>query len=396
MRIFIISPALATGGTELLHQFSQYLTQNGIENYMIYPDYNGVQCPTPPTFLKYGVKYVSHYIDSPDTVLVLTETQLHLAAECRQGTLMVWWLSVDNYSTIYRDKIQNNNIDIWGLRNKSNIIHFAQSYYARDFVNTYFSPKHCYFLMDYINDDIINWAISHKDNYQRQNICLYNPRKGYEALTPIIAACREDITWIPLTNMTPIEMADIMCKAKLYIDFGSHPGKDRIPREAAICGCCVLTNRKGSAAYSNDVNIPEKFKIKDPGQVEAVLKSIYDLIDNYDSRTAEYSAYRENILAEKNGFFYDAQQASLLLQCIALEKTVIVPASQLIQHVDFLDSINSAALTINQLTDRAKRACSSGDSSELVNSLLDIDYILQLIRETVYLELTIDAKQRLS
>lgn len=29
-----------------------------------------------------------------------------------------------------------------------------------------------------------------------------------------------------------------MRKAKVYIDFGFHPGKDRIPREAVMCGAC--------------------------------------------------------------------------------------------------------------------------------------------------------------
>ena len=51
MRFFIICPAsCASGGPELLHQFSQCLTDLGIENYMLYISRAGIPqsvCPTP-------------------------------------------------------------------------------------------------------------------------------------------------------------------------------------------------------------------------------------------------------------------------------------------------------------------------------------------------------------
>lgn len=57
MRVYLLAPAnVATGGTELLHQYSRCLTDLGIENYMVYPNRDEVKCPTPKTFLKYRVK----------------------------------------------------------------------------------------------------------------------------------------------------------------------------------------------------------------------------------------------------------------------------------------------------------------------------------------------------
>lgn len=388
MRFYLVSLAdNATGGTELLHQFSKCLTDNCIENYMIYQGADGIQCPTPTRFLKYGVKYVSQYVDSPDSVLVLAETQINFAKECVKGTTMIWWLSVDNYIDAYRYRNLDNNMDTFGLKERQNVIHFVQSHYAKNFVNQHFTKDNCYFLMDYINDDIIDYALKSKNSYQRQNICLYNPKKGYETLEPIIAACRKDIQWIPLRNMTPTEMADIMCKAKLYVDFGAHPGKDRIPRETAICGCCILTNRKGSAAYHEDVKIPEKYKVENTGDINTVLEKIYDLVDNYGDRTTEYIPYREAIAKEKEEFMKDMHNAITILQEIALSKTPTMSPSQLLPHTELLDSIGSAALKINSLTADAKNACATGDSSKLMNDLLTIDYILQLVRETVYVEL---------
>ena len=79
-------------------------------------------------------------------------------------------------------------------------------------------------------------------------ILLYNPKKGLDKVLPIIEQTPW-LKWIPLINLTEEDMIAYMHLAKVYVDFGNHPGKDRIPREAAICGCCVITNREGSAAY---------------------------------------------------------------------------------------------------------------------------------------------------
>jgi len=48
-----------------------------------------------------------------------------------------------------------------------------------------------------------------------------------------------------------------MCVSrKLYVDFGKHPGKDRMPREAAVHGCCIITGRRGAAGNPFDIPIP--------------------------------------------------------------------------------------------------------------------------------------------
>lgn len=394
MRVFLVCPAnVATGGTELLHQFSKCLSDAGVENYMLYPDANGINCPTPKTFMKYGVRYVTQYIDAEDSVLVLAETQIHLVDSCKKGIAVIWWLSVNNYFHAYEGKISEEQVDIFGLRERQNILHFVQSHYAKDFVNSYFEASNCYFLMDYINDDIVNHAREYKDSYERQNICLYNPKKGYEVLKPIIAACKEEIAWLPLMNMTPEEMADVMCRAKLYVDFGEHPGKDRIPREAAVCGCCILTNQQGSASYDEDVMIPERYKIENPSDIDLVLGKIYDLVENYEDRVQEYSTYRDMILHEKEDFVRDVQNFIVILETMlatSVFEELSVKGKRIAEderYVQIIDSIQCAAIKVSELAKDAKETCAKGDLSGTMNELLTMDYLLQVIRETVYAEL---------
>ena len=52
---------------------------------------------------------------------------------------------------------------------------------------------------------------------------------------------------IELKNLNSSKIINILKKTKIYLDFGYHPGKDRMPREAVLFNNCIITNRKGSA-----------------------------------------------------------------------------------------------------------------------------------------------------
>lgn len=299
MKIYIACPAAAvSGGAELLHQFSQELTKRNVENYMLYyGDTNG--SPTPERYRKYNVKTAARYVDDADSVFVLPEVGVHEAIRCQKGKAAIWWLSVNNYIMCYRERF-STTFDIFNIARKENTFQFVQSQYAKEFLEKYFGIMDSSFLSDYINDEIIGHA--QMNQYTRENICLYNPAKGLANVEPLIRNSRDGITWVPLQGYSPVEMADLMCRAKLYIDFGGHPGKDRIPREAAVCGCCVITNREGSARNAMDIPIPGKYKLEDTGNIPLTLDCIYDTLDHYEDRVGDFAAYRNCILNEKEQF----------------------------------------------------------------------------------------------
>ena len=99
-------------------------------------------------------------------------------------------------------------------------------------------------------------------------------------------------------GLTPDGMRQVMRQAKVYIDFGEHPGKDRIPREAAMCGCCVITNRNGSAANNVDVQIPDKYKFDNEADEKQVIECINDIFENYSEVKKEYIPYINKISGE--------------------------------------------------------------------------------------------------
>lgn len=381
MRFFVFCPAhLATGGTELLHQLCSHLNDLGIENYMVYTNCITHKCPTPNTFYKYNVKYVTQYIDAPDSVMVLPETQIHNISLCNKGLIVVWWLSVDNYFSAYPGLVNNNNIDPFNMKSKINILHFVQSNYAGTFLSTKLKISKYYYLSDYINDDIISIAAS--ESLKRKNICLYNPRKGYENIEPIMKACRNDIQWVPLSGLSPTALAQIMCLSKVYIDFGSHPGKDRIPREAACCGCCIITNKLGSAANSTDICIDEKYKISDMKNINLVLETIYDLIDNYEVRQNDFTIYREKILSEKSTFFAEISNAISIVHKV-LQSGNNNQSNISLEQINHIEEILKSLSYISKELSEQLDSCNSSDSSDIISHILQANYLLLLQEEVI-------------
>jgi len=106
--------------------------------------------------------------------------------------------------------------------------------------------------------------------------------------------------------MSNDEVYQNLISGKVYIDFGNHPGKDRFPREAAISGCCILTDRKGAAAYQKDVPILEKYKFNDNKKnIPNIVNQIEYCLNNYQEAIKDFDSYRDFIRQEKDIFKKD-------------------------------------------------------------------------------------------
>jgi hypothetical protein len=246
--------------------------------------------------VKYGIPNVKQFSDvsRDNSVVIISEVMSVLLPELEGLKKVFWWMSVDDY-------VNRTNESNFDEISECVDIHLVQSYYAYD----YLTRKHgipeakVMFVTDYIDEVFGQFILPPQ---YRKNIALYNPKKGYEDLKPLIEMTPW-LEWIPLYKLTAEDVAVLMETAKIYVDFGSHPGKDRIPREAASCGCCVVTNRKGSAAFEQDVPIPDKYKFSDVhsqyADVELLLK---DICANYAEHVKQFENYRQSIKAEKARF----------------------------------------------------------------------------------------------
>jgi hypothetical protein len=81
----------------------------------------------------------------------------------------------------------------------------------------------------------------------------------------------------------------------LYIDFGHHPGRDRMPREAAMHGCCLITGILGSAGNAIDLPIPKEYKLNSSQDdfVRSFGLLASDVMENFSRHWDIFSVYRK-------------------------------------------------------------------------------------------------------
>lgn len=317
--VYIPAPAHhATGGPELLHQLAHALIELGINAVMYYIP-NGHPDPVHPEYVRYDVPFAREIEDRPDNVLIVPEVSAKFLDGFSQIQKVLWWLSVDNYYCydnhgrfrVQKKKI-NDFLNRFGFFNplffdsklKKIDLHLVQSYYAKAFLERR-GIRNIAYLSDYLNDDFLSIETPLD---AKENIVAYNPKKGYE-FTKRIIAFDDSLQFVPIQNMTREEVVRLLQKAKVYIDFGNHPGKDRIPREAAMLNCCVITGKKGAAGYEEDVAIDEKYKFADTnGNIAQIVEMIKKCVNDYDDAIEDFEAYKKRIAGEKNVFLADVMQ----------------------------------------------------------------------------------------
>jgi hypothetical protein len=311
--IYVMAPyATVSGGPELLQQLCYVLNKNSIESKICYYSswmIRGQGEDSKKRYAIYDNPSALKVVDTPENIVVIPETATYLLRKFHKSKKVLWWLSVDFF---YNKKRWKDNVTtVFGLLDGNvfdkNLYHLCQCKYAQDFlVSKGINKDRTFFLSDYLNDEFIQNAKLEAE-VEKQNVVIYNPKKGFEYTQQLINAA-PDIKWIPIQGMTPNQVRELMQKSKLYIDFGNHPGKDRMPREAAISGCCIVTGRRGAAANDVDVPIPGKYKIDEKSDdfVSKSIDLIRHILGNYEEFKPDFDNYRQTIRGEEKQFETDA------------------------------------------------------------------------------------------
>ena len=322
--IYVLCPAyIKSGGPELLHQLVKELNNNKIKSYIVYYNTNeNDKKYRTSEFDKYTNEYkkIDEIEDNENNIIIMPETveAIKNTKKIRFAKKIIWWLSVDNFLKAYRIinplKVQT----IFGyvkmlLKGKImysfNYIrkadyHLCQSNYAINFLKNK-KIENIIYLSDYINEAYLN--IKDNELVPKEDFVLYNPKKGFKFTKKIIEKSN-NLKWIPIQNLTTQQVKELLLKSKVYIDFGNHPGKDRFPREAAMCGCCVITGKRGSARFEEDVPIDNEFKFDDKKKnVDKIVEKIEICLDDYENQTKKFDKYRQYIEKEKTKFEEDVK-----------------------------------------------------------------------------------------
>ena len=337
--IYILAPSrTSTGGPECLHQLGYYLKKIfSLKNVnMVYLPLNDSK-PVHKDYKNYKMKFINYIEDNENNILIIPEmyAMLKFSLNFKKITKVIWWLSIDNYfafkfnaeypkllrslikipfkliSTFnnltsyqfgiftYHDylKIIYKIINIKKQKEvKQASFHLAQSFYAYSFLKK--NLKNVKLLNDYQNPKKLK---NIKYNYTKKDNIICYSHKSNIFLDLIKFKC--EAKFIKLKNFTSKDILNIFKKTKIYMDFGYHPGKDRMPREAVLYNNCIISNLKGSANNNYDIPINKKYKFNEKSvNINNIIKKIDKVFLNHKKEFKNFQRYKNLVLNEEKKF----------------------------------------------------------------------------------------------
>lgn len=263
---------IETGGPEALHQLCHVIRGFGVDAYLL--PWEGTENSKPiDAYSKYDAPIDTSL--SQDTFLVVPETVPNMILKSKKSA--IWWLSVDNsplakatasnFSLTRNERepdTHNLSTGFWDKFHSSSVMHLTQSYYAKNFVEKTFDVK-SRMLTDYINKDdlklnsgpskdLVSFSLKGSDyfDFYREMLNEYN--------------C------VQIRDMSKETSMKVLANSRLYIDLGGQPGRDRLPREAALLEAHVMLNNAGAATFYWDTPLSASFKFNVKDSYRAVEK----------------------------------------------------------------------------------------------------------------------------
>lgn len=319
MKFIILCPDHNTGGPFALLQLSKAINELGQESEIFFSNIGKIKPKTKKKnliqkkiivdnfIIKYKRKPRIHIPDIPykicynlhiDDVIIFTETMLDYSTTFYNmgfKNRVFLWLSWNNAPLADLTKFNN-------IINLLNSIHIFQSKHAET------EARRLNFIGSLVSDYTIYDENQLNQNYNKTNdICfLEGKAPGTDEL---IQDLRNNFSIIPIKNMTQSQVIDTLKKSKFFIDFGSHPGKDRIPREAALHECIPLVHNIGAAKYYEDVTIPDYLKIDSFTLSNSTLlcKKINRIKSNINQTLNDIEPYIHKIKEEREIFYNEVR-----------------------------------------------------------------------------------------
>ena len=130
----------------------------------------------------------------------------------------------------------------------------AQSFYGQAFVRRHLQ-RDAFIITDYPRRAHVPTAVN-KD----PQLVAYNGKKGRWKIGEI-AALLPEVNFVPVENMTYTQVCALLSRSSLYLEIGHLPGRDRLPREAALLGTPTVMLARGAGFCWQDFPIGERYRI---------------------------------------------------------------------------------------------------------------------------------------
>jgi len=300
------SNSLSNGGVETLHQLGFHLKKNNFKVFIsFFPHINKELIPK--KLINYNLSY-KKFEDEKNFIHIIPEVETIRTKLIKKGKCIIYWLSVDSYyrrnldksfwkNWNYYRKTINKRIFFFNLKKH---YHLANSHYAYKFLEK-----------KIINSKILKGYISNYfdgkfDISKKKNIILYNPVKDQNHYKKIMQLLPH-YEFKALSQMSDLEIKDCYYRSKIFMDLGTHPGRERMPREAGMMGCILIVANRGSASNDYDVPIDKSYKMNlaEKNVYNKIRDLIEDIFKNYENHLRNFETYKEKISYKSDVKIFD-------------------------------------------------------------------------------------------
>lgn len=331
MKYYVLCPyGLVTGGPDALHQMVYYLNSIGKEAHLVYLNISKKTYDIPNNYKTYANDYmlINEVKDEFDTTIIIPEFLSYMTKYYKNADVRIWWLSVyynfnqtsipfklfllatyplrllvnrkmgfKNFNQMYSKALFKSKYKF--EHESPNIRHICASYYAYNYVSKR-TKNEVALCIEPISKVFLNK--SNRDNNDRSDVILYNPKKCGKYVKKIIKKSK-GLKFYALAGLSQEELIKKYQESKLYIDFGPFPGAERIPKEAVINGCAILTGKFGAAGYRQDVVIDDKYKIDATNEnIKKIIEQIKYMLNNYSDIKDDFKEYADRVYCLEDCF----------------------------------------------------------------------------------------------
>jgi hypothetical protein len=289
-RIVIICPkGVRTGGPKDLHQLGHALNVNYSYN-VVLTDIDATisgrqENLAHPEYSKYSLEWIDSSNITKNDILIFPETHLSYSKEYQHNLKIIWWLSfyngVSSYNRRFIRRLEHfinsgisysffiqvielgHQMRLRYLKKKmsSDLIHCCQSEYA--YLNLKRAGIQSMRLRDFLDDFWLEPRTSYR--VKHSNVVLTNGAKNKKIIEHISTDSKfSKYSFELLSGLSQSELESKLMSAFVYTDFGYHPGKDHLPREAAALGLPVILNTRGAAGNPIDYRYNVVCRIQNP------------------------------------------------------------------------------------------------------------------------------------
>ena len=312
--VVIVCPEVITGGPEAMHQLGYEINRAGGNAVMAYTlganelrfTENTLHTQSAVTdnfrehFARYHPRTQAQIPLTPDTLFMFPEIFAASAYNHRSTPRAIWWLSVDNATTNASALTYSSTKR--AVFSDDTLAHYYQSAYAREYLIRH-GARQIQALFDYVDRSCFDVGTP-----QNRTVAIF-PRKGGKR-AQAIARNAPDLPLVLIKNMTREQVADALQRTTVYIDFGHQPGKDRVPREAALAGNIVFLHERGAAEHYEDFPIDRGYLFTEQDVTSGALaRRVRETLADSAPHRANQAGLRQRVMLEPQEFRLQVAQA---------------------------------------------------------------------------------------